>query len=119
MGNRHLHKIECSHMLGTHESEQLKVTALNLFHPTASPLFQNVGFFYIATQSQKGEEIGTLSLFSFINDPFCFKCRSFKGAERNKFNFRGHLTLLFQSMPQFRHNARDLFLFKAFDKDGT
>jgi hypothetical protein len=37
------------------ESERLKVTALNLFHPTASPLFQNVGLFHIATQSQRGE----------------------------------------------------------------
>jgi hypothetical protein len=49
MGNRHLYKIECLHTLGTPESERLKVTALNLFHPTASPLFQNGGFFHIAT----------------------------------------------------------------------
>jgi len=53
MGNRHLHKIECLHTLGTPESGRLKVTALNLFHPTASPLFQNVGFFHIATQPLK------------------------------------------------------------------
>jgi hypothetical protein len=38
-------------MLGTPESERLKVTALNLFHPTASPLIENVGFFHIVTQS--------------------------------------------------------------------
>jgi hypothetical protein len=72
MGNRHLYKIEYLHTVGTPESERLKVTALpspkrlpaaqgfgrrgyaqaglNLFHPTASPLFQNVGFFHIATQ---------------------------------------------------------------------
>jgi len=42
-------------MFGTPESERLKVTALNLFHPIASPLFQNVGFFHIATQSLNGE----------------------------------------------------------------
>jgi hypothetical protein len=67
MRNRHLYKIEYLHTVGTPESERLKVTALpspkrlpaaqgfgrrgyaqaglNLFHPTASPLFQNVGFF--------------------------------------------------------------------------
>ena len=44
MGNCHLHKIECFHTFGTPESERLKVTALNLFHPTASPPFQKVGF---------------------------------------------------------------------------
>ncbi len=38
MGNRRLYKIECFHKLGTLESERLKVTALNLFHPTTSPL---------------------------------------------------------------------------------
>ena len=40
MGNRRLYKAECIHMLGTLESEHLKVTALNLFHPTASSPFQ-------------------------------------------------------------------------------
>jgi len=34
-------------MLGTPESERLKVTALNLFHPTASPPFQKWGFFIL------------------------------------------------------------------------
>ena len=55
MGNRRLYKIECVHMLGTPELERLKVTALNLFHSTASPLFQNVGFFHIATEPHWGE----------------------------------------------------------------
>jgi hypothetical protein len=55
MGNRHLYKIECFYTLGTPESERLKVTALNLLHPTASPLFQNIGFFHIATQSPRGK----------------------------------------------------------------
>ena len=40
-------------MLGTPESEHLKVTALNLFHPTASPPLQNVSFF-IVTQPLDG-----------------------------------------------------------------
>ena len=55
MGNRRLYKIECLHTLGTPESERLKVTALNLFHPTASPRFPKNRFFYIATQSLDGE----------------------------------------------------------------
>jgi hypothetical protein len=54
MGNRRLYKIECLHTLGTPESERLKVTALNLFHPTASPFFQKVCFPPIATQSLHG-----------------------------------------------------------------
>ena len=55
MGNRHLYKIECFHALGIPESEQIKVTALNLFHPTASPPFQNVGILCIVTQPPSGE----------------------------------------------------------------
>jgi len=47
MGNRRFYIIECLHTLGTAESERLKVTALNLFHPTASPPFQKVGFFIL------------------------------------------------------------------------
>jgi hypothetical protein len=39
MGNRGLYKNECFHMLGSSESERLKVTALNLFRPTASSPF--------------------------------------------------------------------------------
>ncbi|OGP79735.1 MAG: hypothetical protein A2V86_12210 [Deltaproteobacteria bacterium RBG_16_49_23] len=42
-----MYKIECFHTLGTPESERLKVAALNLFHPTASPPFQKVGFFIL------------------------------------------------------------------------
>jgi len=45
MGNRPLYKIERIHMLGTPESEGLKVTALNLFHPTTSLSLQHVSFF--------------------------------------------------------------------------
>jgi hypothetical protein len=53
MGDRRLIKIECFHMVGTPESERLKVTALNLSenahlaaasrlsaHPTAPPPFK-------------------------------------------------------------------------------
>jgi hypothetical protein len=47
MGDRRLFKIECFHLPGTPESERVKVTALNLFHPTASPPFQKVGFFIL------------------------------------------------------------------------
>ena len=47
MGNRRLHKIERFYTLVTPESERLKVTALNLFHPTASPRPQKVGFFIL------------------------------------------------------------------------
>jgi hypothetical protein len=47
MGNRRLYNTKCIQMLGTPESERLDVTALNLFHPTASPSFQRVGFFIL------------------------------------------------------------------------
>jgi hypothetical protein len=51
MGNRRLYKIECLHMLGTLESERLKVTALNLSPPTASPLSNKLVFSYYDTTS--------------------------------------------------------------------
>ena len=41
-------------MLGTSESERLRVTALNLFHPTASPLSKEV-VFHVATQPLEGK----------------------------------------------------------------
>jgi hypothetical protein len=52
MGNRPLCKIIRIHMLGTPESEELRVTALNPFYPAASPLLQNVSFL-IVTQPPK------------------------------------------------------------------
>ena len=58
MRNHHLYKIECLHTLGTLKSERLKVTALNLFNPTASPLFQNVSFLYCDTVSKGGGKGG-------------------------------------------------------------
>jgi hypothetical protein len=45
-------------MLGNSESERLKGTALNLFHPTASPPLQKVGFFHTTIQSPRGEGKG-------------------------------------------------------------
>jgi len=51
MGNRRLNKIECIHTLGTFEFERIKVTALNLFHPTASPPFLKSVFSYYDTVS--------------------------------------------------------------------
>jgi len=56
MGNCHLYKNECFNTLGMPESERLKVTALNLFHPTASPPFQKVGF-SILRHSLKGRNV--------------------------------------------------------------
>jgi len=58
MGNRRLHKIERFRTFGTAESERLKVTALNLFHPTASPLFQKVGFFILRYSLLAGRDEG-------------------------------------------------------------
>jgi hypothetical protein len=63
MGDGRLYKIECLHMLGTPESERLKVTALNLFHPTAPP-FQEVGFFILRhSLIQRGKKESYLSNF--------------------------------------------------------
>jgi hypothetical protein len=47
MGDRRLKEIECFYTFGTPESERFKVTALNLFHPTASPPFEKVDFFVL------------------------------------------------------------------------
>jgi hypothetical protein len=49
MGNRCLYKAKRYHMLGTAESGRLKVAALNLFHPTASPLSKGLVFLYHGT----------------------------------------------------------------------
>jgi hypothetical protein len=64
MGNRRLYKIECLHMFGTRESERLKVTALNLFHPTASPPLQKVSFFILQHNLLRGRGGGSF-LFVF------------------------------------------------------
>jgi len=57
MGNRRFYKIACFHALGTPKSERLKVAALNLFHPTASPPFRKVGYFHITTQPPRGGDL--------------------------------------------------------------
>jgi len=55
MQDRRLYEIECFHTLGTSESERLKVTALNLFHPTVSPpLSEESVFSYCDTVSKGG-----------------------------------------------------------------
>ncbi len=59
MGNHRLYNAERIHALGTPESERLKVTALNLFHPTAPPLLQEL-FLFVVTQSH-GQEGGSFS----------------------------------------------------------
>jgi len=61
MGNRRLHKIERFYALGTPESERLDVTALNLFHLTASPLLRKVSFF-ILRNSFKGDEVWSIPI---------------------------------------------------------
>jgi hypothetical protein len=61
MGKWRLYKIECFHASDTPESERLKVTALNLFHPTTSPLLRKIGFLYCDTASKgRGDGIGIL-----------------------------------------------------------
>ena len=70
MGNLRLYKIECFHKLGTSESERLKVTALNLFHPTASPPLYKSHLFLIATQPQQREGVrGPFSLMKLQESP--------------------------------------------------
>ena len=61
MGNRRLHIIERIHALGMPESERLKVIALNLFHPTASPLFEKVGFFILRHSLQREKKTQDLT----------------------------------------------------------
>jgi hypothetical protein len=46
MGKHRWLKIEFLHMVGDLKSKRLKVAALNLFHPTASPLLRKAVFSY-------------------------------------------------------------------------
>src|SRR4030042_6055629 len=55
MGNLRLHEIERFHTSGTSESERLKVTALNLFHPTPSPPFSEKPVVSNCATVSKGE----------------------------------------------------------------
>jgi len=61
-----VHEIECLQPLGTSESGREKVTALNLFYPTASPPSAKSRFFGIATQSLKGELPGKVVFFDRV-----------------------------------------------------
>ena len=58
MGDHRLSNVQFLQTLGTFESERLKVTALNLFHPTVSPFLRKLIFFYVMTQSLVGEGTG-------------------------------------------------------------
>jgi hypothetical protein len=53
-------------MLGTPESEQLKVTALNLFYPTALPSFKMSLFSYCDTASKGMGERNIILFNKFI-----------------------------------------------------
>jgi len=57
MGNRRLYKIERLHALDTRGSERLKVTALNLLHPTASPPFSKSWVFPYYDTVSLGERV--------------------------------------------------------------
>jgi hypothetical protein len=57
METHRLYETNFFHWLGTlEEYERLKVTALNLFHPTASPSLKS-RFFHITTQSSHGGRV--------------------------------------------------------------
>ena len=58
MGNRRMYKIGCFHIVGTLHSDRVKVTALNLFHPTTSPPFRKVGFFILRHSLLTGRDKG-------------------------------------------------------------
>ncbi len=45
-------------MVGDPESNRLKVAALNLFHPTASPLLREAVFSYCDTASEGEGRVG-------------------------------------------------------------
>ena len=62
MQEHRLYEIERFHALGTSDPERLKVTALNLFHPTTSPRLPKDRFFYIATQPQRAGLAGDLPI---------------------------------------------------------
>jgi len=61
MGNRHVHEIECLQTLGTSESGRPKVTALNLFYPTASPPICKKPVFWHCDTASKGGAYGALA----------------------------------------------------------
>ena len=88
MGNRRLYKIEHFDTLGTSESERLKVTALNLFHPTASP-FSEKSFFSYCDTVPKGEgkdegvnlKLAISNLQFLIDQPISYSVTTDEGRE--------------------------------------
>ena len=85
MGNRRFQKIESLHALGTREPERLKVTALNLFHPTAPPPFQNVGS-WILRHSHSGGGLGCELIVKTYRVDFLFKVlRKDQLGKRNRY----------------------------------
>ncbi len=59
MGDRRWLKIGCLHIVDDRESKRLKVSALNLFRPTASPFSEKASFsFYDTAYVGRGEGRG-------------------------------------------------------------
>ena len=116
MGNGRLYKIERFHTAGTSESVRLKVTALNLFHPTASPLLQKVGFSSIVTQSPqgRGEELEGYANLASIFD-HTLQCSDIFFCHAG-----GNLVLLqtFKAFARFVKGCAHIFL-SAIRKDGN
>src|SRR4030042_5693771 len=68
MRHGRLYRVEPFHTSGTSESERLKVTALNLFHPTVSPPFSEDSVFsYYGTVSLRSREPSFYILHLFAN----------------------------------------------------
>jgi hypothetical protein len=57
MGNHRWLKIVCLHRIGDSEFKRLKVAALNLFYPTASPPSQKVGFLILRHSLRGGRSV--------------------------------------------------------------
>jgi hypothetical protein len=73
-------------MVGDPESKRLKVAALNLFHPTASPLFRKAVFSYYNTVSGGRGQGGRImsDRFSWLEgDPAVMKHYKMNGGYSN------------------------------------
>jgi hypothetical protein len=66
--DRRFHEVEGIHMLDTSESERLKVTALNLFHPTVSLPLRRVGSFILrhSLGRERGRVRGIIHFYSTL-----------------------------------------------------
>ena len=59
MGTHRLYEVRCCQRVETPEEyERVKVIALNLFHPTASPSVESGCFFHAMTQHLEGKGEG-------------------------------------------------------------